>query len=957
MNIKSLKNFLFTLFFLVDCTMLFAQNLGKHDSKINWRTIDSEAVRVIFPEGTDAQAKRIADVINYIHNNATSTVGDKSKHFDLVLQTQQTISNGFVTLSPFRSEFFGVAPQNLLSLGTTDWLDLLAVHEYRHALQYANANRGFTKLMYWIAGQNGWSASQWFSIPSWYLEGDAVLSESLLTEQGRGRNPYFFKEQRALLLDDIRYSYEKAQNGSFKDIVPNIYPLGFTIANHLRNNYGSQKGKEILADAGRYRYGFYPFSSAMKKQTGLTTSKMYKESHKTLQQKWKNEIKNISPTKSVALTEKNEKTVTNYKFPQYLNDGSIVSIKSSFKETPILVHIKNGSEQKIRNLDITAQDYIAVTNDKIAWTVYSKDLRRENKNYNDIVTYDYQSGVSRKITNKKRYFSPHISHDGSRIVAVEYNENTEYRINILDAKSGEVQYSLPNPDNDFLSTPKWNHNNTSCIYLVRRNSKIAFFSYHFETETTKQLSDWTTEGIGQFSLSDTHIYFTASFSGIDNIYRLDLEGNKTLEKITDEKVGAYMPAISSDYKTISYSEFTSQGHQLFELDLSANPPTAYTSKKEDLYNITTSFTERPILDSIPKNKYTTENYKGFFKGIKLHSWGLTTTTNSTNTYGANLQFRNVLNDFSAYISLLHNTNENTNSLQTNINYGKGLVSWNFNSATQERNTINRQNGELANLSFSEVTFGGGVSIPLSQIHGNYSRSFYFKSNYIQHKTSSYVKNDVNPIAGELNFGAIESQLRISNIRRTALQNVAPKFGQFLDIIYYKSVDAIEAEKIAFNSIFYFPGFSKNHSTNLLFNWQQELLTNLYQYADTFSYARGYNSLFNDAAVKISLNYELPLFYPDWGFWGITYFKRVRCNLFYDFSRLSIKREINNVGGIPVMSTFTLDQSSTGIEVMFDNLFFNKLPITVGLRESFLLDTDLQAPEQKEVFQVFFRVPL
>lgn len=944
MNLSPLKTNLFILCVLFGCLTLTGQTLGKHDSEINWKTINSEAVRVIFPEGTDSQAKRIADVINYIHKNASSTVGDKSKHFDLVLQTQQTISNGFVTLSPFRSEFYTVAPQNQLTLGTTNWLDLLAVHEYRHALQYANANRGFTKFMYWIAGQNGWSASQWFSIPSWYMEGDAVLSETLLTKQGRGRNPYFFKEQRALLLDNTLYSYEKAQNGSFKDIVPNIYPLGFTIANHLRNTYGADKGKKILADAGKYKYIVYPFSSAMKKQTGLTTAKIYKESHIALQQKWQREIKNIQHTKSTAITDIDKKTVTNYKFPQYLNDGSIVAIKSSFKETPRLIHIDKGIERNIRNLDISAQDYLSATNDKITWTAYSKDLRHENKNYNDIVIYDFKSDEARKITTKKRYFSPHISHKGDRIIALDYKENTQYNIVLLDANTGDVQKVISNPKNDFISTPTWTHDDSACVYLVKRNSKIAFFSYQFKTDTTVQLSEWTTQGIGQFSLSNTHIYFTAAFNGIDNIYRLDLQGNRHLEKITNEKVGAYMPAISSDASAITYSEFTTSGYQLFKLDLSENTPKSYRIKREDLYDIQTSQSERPILDSIPKNTYKTEAYSGFFKGIKLHSWGLTTTTNISSTFGANVQFKNTLSDFAASVSLIHNTNESTNSLRSNITYGKGLISLNFNSATQERNTVSTVDDIPYNFSFSERSFGGGFSIPLSQISGNYARSFYLKSNYIHHQTSSYIVNEILPITTQLNFGAIETKLSFSNIRRTALQNLAPSFGQYVDIVYNKSIDATEAEKFAVNSIFYFPGILKNHSTNIFINWQKELLNNEYQYADTFSYARGYQSYSNDEALKISFNYAFPLLYPDWGFWGITYFKRIRCNLFYDASTLTTK-------------TYELELNSTGIEVLFDNIFFNKLPISVGLRESFLLNTDEIAVEQKEVFQLFFRIPL
>jgi len=381
-----------------------AQSLGKHASDLHWKSIETENVKVIFPEGTNIQAQRIADVVEYIHNNKTISVGHKSKKIDIVLQNQQTISNGFVTLSPYRSEFFAISPQDQSSLGTPNWLDLLSMHEYRHALQYANAKRGLTNFFYIIAGQNGWAASMGFSIPSWYLEGDAVLSETLLSENGRGRNPYFFKEQRSLFLEDKIYSYQKAQNGSYKDIVPNIYPLGYMINNHIRNNYGIEKGKNILADAGSYKYVIYPFSSAMKNHTGLTTTKMYHKSALALQKRYKTETKTLNLTKSKPITKKNTKTITNYTFAKYLNDGSIIAIKKSFKETPYLVKLKNGSEQKLTNIGIAAQEFLSVTNDKILWTEHSKDLRHENKNYSNIVSFDMKTKLKKQLSSKTRYF-------------------------------------------------------------------------------------------------------------------------------------------------------------------------------------------------------------------------------------------------------------------------------------------------------------------------------------------------------------------------------------------------------------------------------------------------------------------------------------------------------------------------------------------------------------------------
>lgn len=935
--------------FLLLCLNTKAQSLGKHASDIDWKSIETENVKVIYPEGTKAQADRIADVIEYIRKNKTISVGSKAKKIDVILQTQQSISNGFVTLSPFRSEFYAISPQDQSSLGSTDWLDLLSMHEYRHALQYANADTGLTKFLHVIAGENGWAAAQGLSIPAWYLEGDAVLIETLLSKNGRGRNPNFFKEQRSLFLEDKIYSYHKSRNGSFKDMVPNRYPLGFMISNHIRNHYDIETGRKILEDAGKYKGVFYPFSTAMKRHTGLTTTEMYKKSALDLQTKWKLETESIHLSDSELITKTNSKTVTSYTFPQYLNDGSIISIKSSYKVTPHIVNIKNGKETKLTNIGIAAEEYLSVSNDNITWTEHSKDLRHANKNYNNIVTYNYKSDVKHTITTKQRYFSPNFSYDGEKIAAVNYQDDITNRIDILNSKTGDIIESIPNPLNNYVITPKWSLDNQYIIYIVKKNSKLAFFKYSISEKTAIQLSDWTTNTIGQFSISKNNIYFTSSYSGIDNIYSVGLSGNKTLKKISSVKVGAYYPIVSKKEKKIIYSEFTSNGYKIHELLLKDN----YSNFKEtnleasNYYDIKTTNIEHAILDSVPTNTFKESDYKGFLKGTKLHSWGITTTTASEDTYGAYVQFQNVLSNFTGYVSVLHNLNEGTNSLRANIGYGKGLLSWNLNTIIQDRNSYTTINQTPGILDFTESTIGAGFSIPLSQYKGNYSRSFNFETNYTQHITSNskFITLGEIPV-DELNFGAIESSLTLSNYRRTALQNLAPRFGQSININYSKSIDGTTAEKLSINTSFYFPGISKNHSLNIVANYQKELLSNTYQYSDTFRYSRGYYSFFNDEVTKVSINYQLPLVYPDFGAWGIVYFKRIRLNAFYDASILN-----SNSDYIPS----NLNQNSYGGELIFDNIYFNVAPISLGLRQSMLLNTDLKDPDKTNAFGVFIQI--
>jgi len=952
---KFLK-YLFISFLFFTNTQATCQSLGKHDKDIRWKSIETKNVKVIFPEGTNLQAQRIADVIEYIHNNKTKSVGDKSKKIEVVLQNQQTISNGFVTLSPYRSEFYAIGPQDQSSLGTPDWLDLLSIHEYRHALQYANANRGLTKLFHIIAGEDGWAGAQALSIPSWYLEGDAVLIESLLSENGRGRNPYFFKEQRALFLEDEIYSYHKAQNGSYKNIVPNIYPLGFMISNYLRNEYSIETGSKILAEAGKYKYGFYPFSSAMKKHTGHTTTEMYQKSAVAIQKKWKDENNLLKKSESTLVPSKTSKTVTHYTFPQYLNNGNIVALKRSFKETPYLIELKKNKEVKLTTVGIAAQEYLSIHNNYITWTEHQKDARHANNNYSDIIVYDYNTSKKKKITKNKRYFSPNFSFDGAKITAVQYKENIKYTIDILEASSGKLLETLPNPQNDFLSTPKWTTNNASIVYLAKRSSKLAFFRYDFSSNEITQISDWTTVAIGQYNLSESKIYFSASFSGIDNIYSLDLNGKRNIQQISSVQVGAYFPEISLDDKKIVYSEFTTKGYKLHEQNL----PSEFKRYKipnleiDNFYDLKTTEIEHAILDSIPKKEYKIDDYKGFFKGTKLHSWGLTTSTTSANTLGANVQLQNILNDFRGNIAVLHNLNEGTNSLRANLGYGKGLFNWNIKSATLKRNSTYGLSGIAFPSDFNELFYGGGFSIPISRFKGNYSQSFEFETNYIQHDTYNYeISNKIG-----LNFGAIESSITLSNIRRTALQNVAPRWGQYLNINYNKSTSDITAEKTSFSTIFFFPGLAKNHSLNIVFNGQKELLKNQYRYSDTFRYARGYDGISNDQVVKFSAKYELPVLYPDFGIWGLTYFKRIRFNAFFDASALNYKSYKiigTKEGPIVEITSKNIHQNSFGGELIFDNLYFNIAPISLGLRQSFLLNNNISNPYKTSAFEIFIQL--
>jgi hypothetical protein len=128
----------------------------------------------------------------------------------------------------------------------------------------------------------------------------------------------------------------------------------------------------------------------------------------------------------------------------------------------------------------------------------------------------------------------------------------------------------------------------------------------------------------------------------------------------------------------------------------------------------------------------------------------------------------------------------------------------------------------------------------------------------------------------------------------------------------------------------------NHSLVLSGSYQQEDLSNII-FSNRFFNARGYDESDSARMWRASVNYHFPVAYPDWGFGGIVYFQRVRTNLFYDFSQLysgSKDRKAN--------------VRSTGVELFFDTKWWNQLPVSFGVRYSYLLDAAASGIKQHQL---------
>src|SRR5690606_17457604 len=134
--------------------------------------------QLIFPTPFENEAQQLAHRLQQIRHQVGETMGKAPRKISIILQNQTVESNGFVQLAPRRSELLTTPPQEN---DFQDWLNQLAIHELRHVVQIDKLTGNlrapfFEQLAFAIYG---------ITLPAWFFEGDAVVTETVLSPRDR----------------------------------------------------------------------------------------------------------------------------------------------------------------------------------------------------------------------------------------------------------------------------------------------------------------------------------------------------------------------------------------------------------------------------------------------------------------------------------------------------------------------------------------------------------------------------------------------------------------------------------------------------------------------------------------------------------------------------------------------------------------------------------------------------
>ncbi len=911
---------LFILFLSISFAKGQYYSSGQDPASTKWNQINTANFQIIFPENFEQQAQYLANILDSAYYLVAHSLDGKIKKTSIILHNQTVISNGTTAWAPTRIDLHTTSPQQIYA---QKWLDQLVLHEIRHLIQIEKLNTGFSKVLKFVLGEQALAFMTGVFVPQWFLEGDAVVTETVLSNSGRGREPSFEMPIKEQVLGKMKYNYEKAVHGSFKDFVPGAYPLGYLLVASGRNKFGAKLWEESLNTVGKNPFLITPFSKSIKRTTGLSKQKFYHSSIDDLKLQW-DSIQKLKTLSSHLKLTKKPNAYTNYNHPIVFKDNRILALKNSIDDVKRIVAIDaKGEEEIIFTPGPMLGDPISYANDIICWAEVEFDPRWQNRNFSVIKTLNIRTKKRNHLTQKSRLFSPEISHDGQKIAAIEITNSHESAIVVLDSKSGKEikRYAYPEEE---IQSPSWSGNDNEIVFISLNEMGKNIVVLKLSSGETEALSAKYYTGISQPRITEKYVYFTAAFSGTDNVFAID-RTNKKIFQISEVEYGVKDVFIDEKNNLLFYSNYSADGYEIVKQQIL---PQSWKILSE-VKNASLKFSENLLdqekgileIDHRYDETYEVKRYHKANGLLDIHSWAPASI--DVNSYdvkpGFSVMGQDKLSTAFASMGYEYDLNESLGKYYFNYSY-QGfypIIDLKVDHGKRKYYYADTLH-QMKFLLYDETNIETEVRVPLTYSKGRYSRgiqpSVKFRNTFLKEGAVSRFEFKQNTIQS-LNY-----RFYLYNRIRSSIRDLYPAWGQVLDfrVGHTPFQEDNKSWILSAQSILYFPGLLKHHGIKII-NGYQKRQEGIYNFPQIVNYPRGFNNKNDLELLRTSINYKFPLCYPDFNIGSLFYLKRLKMALFYDHAYG--KHPDGN-------STYR----STGFELTSDMHLFSLIaPIDMGVR--------------------------
>ncbi len=898
-------------------------DIGQEPWKTRWEQIRTENFKLIYPQEFRSAAKEAAILFEQWHYPVTQSLKAIPQPTPLIFHTGNIYSNAYTVWAPKRIELLTVPPQDIYN---QQWIEQLAIHEYRHVVQITKVNQGFTHFLSAVFGQQAVPAIIGLFIPSWFMEGDAVAAETGLSFTGRGRVADFAMPLRAQINDKGIYSYVKATLGSYKDFVPDSYILGYHIVATARNRYGTDVWNSAIDRTAKRPYTLNPFSRGIKLITGLNKVKLYEQSMIHLDSLWNDNQKAI-PHFQIRL--EGEKSFSSYLHPYPVENG-IVALKTSQRNIPRFVLINNSGEEKTIHIPgAIMEDEVYFNGRVITWIERRPDIRWQNQSYSNIIVFNPLTGKATKIRTHLRVFAPAMNPENNLLVVSEVTIKGENYLTLMDT-TGNIVNRIASPLNMYISSPAWSNDGKQIAYIATGLKGKEIVVADLTTGRNRILTPFTGTMISDMLFQGQNLIFNMDVNNRSEIVSFDTL-SKEIRLLTISGYGTKHPYFDTKRGYLLYSFYTADGYRLAQ------------SKNQQLSYKLTSFENNnhwPLADALgeqeislaethlPDDSMKIEKYPRTAGLFNFHSWAPVYIDVNDQTFrpGASVMSQNLLSTMFFTAGYDYNTEEKAGQIKADLSWRGWFPEINTTFSLGNRSSIAGHGDTAFRFTWQETSWDIAVGLPLSTISGIYNIGSYIEA---KHRLLNIEHNSSTPHEyAQGTIGALNYRATFYALRKRAFRDLAPKWGVSAEGNYKHSVwgDINSGDMFSIQARLYLPGLVTNHSLQLYGGYQQRNPSaEGYRFAGDLSLPSGYRGNIPKDFIRLRPSYSLPLVYPDYSLGTLLFIKRFRANLFYDAAWMSEHGDWTNI-------------ASAGYDLILDlHVLTLPAPVSLGIRSAYLID--------------------
>ena len=875
-----------------------------------WSTIRTPDVRMIYPDTVSALARQTLFYIRTVQPDISYGFSRGPMRIPFVMHPENFQSNGLVMYLPKRVEFLTSPAVDGYSM---PWCKQLVAHEYRHAVQYNNLDRGVIRVLSWLLGQQG-STIGLLCLPIWAMEGDAVMSETMMSSFGRGLQPSFSMAYRAMgsVGRDCR-NIDRWFCGSYRDYIPDHYELGYQLCSYACERYGPEVWNNVARYGSRNPYVFAITRVALGKYYDTNVSRLFRETFDDLRHHWDSlPAQDDSAQSLVRLPEGNH---TTYRWPLPLGDTVVLALKEDFDRPARFVRVdtRTGEERTVCYVG-SVSTRPALAGGRVWWTEYRRSKLFEQRVNSQLCYMNLADGRPRTFAGRRNVLYPTGAGDDA-LAWVEYNPDGRYTV-VLRRGEREERFAMEGLTE--IHGLAWDDLTRALYVLVTDDSGM--WLGRIGAGGLEPLTRGAYITLSDLRAGGGRLWFGSIQSGRDEVHCFDLERG-TEYRLSTSKYGSFepMPAggevLMTTYDRLGYRLTRQAADSLacrveparLPLNL-VNPP----RRSWGVVNLdTVHFVYTDSLAAEPK--FRTKRYPKLPNLVNVHSWmpaafdpfEVADEKNISLNLGVTLVSQNLLSNTEGFFSYGWNRSEGS-LFRLGVRYFGLGVRFDLDAAYGGNQMFYGLGGQRTPSPDKYYSVGLTATLPLYLQRGYHTRQFSVATGW---NFSNGMVANVGNIRWDEETGSITNIEHIgfreglhslsfsvgySDLTRLAHRDFVSPWGYTVSAGYtFNPSDRHFSDLLSGYVKLYTPGFLPHNSLTVAATYQTSVGGYKFpsgyaplSYRSTRLVPRGFTSadIVSNDYFAAAVDYQFPLCYPEGGIGSVLYFKRIRLNVGGDYAQ-------------------------------------------------------------------------